>query len=177
MASAYATFAADGVHSDPVFVTRVTRADGSIVYTAPVTRKRVISSNLARTVTGVLEQVVQRGTGVKAKLDRPVAGKTGTAENWHDAWFVGYTPTVATAVWVGYPASSQSMVPPKTPITVTGGSWPAQIWHENEVVALAGSPTVPFPVPVPDRRRRPRPPPGGRSPTSSGCGPTQPRRS
>ncbi len=151
MASAYATFAADGVHSDPVFVTRVTRADGSIVYTAPVTRKRVISANLARTVTGVLEQVVQRGTGVKARLDRPVAGKTGTAESWHDAWFVGYTPSMATAVWVGYPASSQSMVPPKTPITVTGGSWPAQIWHEHEVVALAGTPVVPFPLPVADR--------------------------
>ncbi len=151
MASAYATLAADGVHSDPVFVTRVTRADGSIVYTAPVTRARVISANLARTVTGVLQQVVQRGTGTKARLDRPVAGKTGTAESWHDAWFVGYTPSVATAVWVGYPASSRSMVPPATPITVAGGTWPAQIWHEDEVVALAGTPVVAFPTPVPDR--------------------------
>ncbi|MCU1457723.1 MAG: penicillin-binding protein family [Actinomycetia bacterium] len=148
MASAYATFAADGVRSDPVFVTRVTRADGSIVYTAPVTRTRVITANLARTVTGVLQQVVQRGTGVKARLDRPVAGKTGTAESWHDAWFVGYTPGVSTAVWVGYPASSKSMVPPTTPITVTGGTWPAQIWHEDEAAALAGTPVVPFPVPV-----------------------------
>lgn len=151
MASAYATFAADGVHSDPVFVTRVTRADGTILYTAPVTRTRVISANLARTVTDVLQQVVQRGTGVKARLDRPVAGKTGTAENWHDAWFVGYTPNVSTAVWVGYPASSRSMVPPTTPITVAGGTWPAQIWQENEIAALAGTPVVPFPTPVPDR--------------------------
>jgi penicillin-binding protein 1A len=151
MASAYATLAADGVRSDPVLVTRVTRADGSIVYTAPVTRTRVISANLARTVTGVLQQVVQRGTGTKARLDRPVAGKTGTAESWHDAWFVGYTPNVSTAVWVGYPASSKSMVPPTTPITVAGGTWPAQIWHEYEVVALAGAPVVQFPTPIPDR--------------------------
>jgi penicillin-binding protein 1A len=107
-------------------------------------------------VTGILSQVVQRGTGAAAQLgDRPVAGKTGTANEWRDAWFVGYTPELVTAVWVGFPEELRSMVPPATPIRVTGGSWPAQIWQRVMEPALAGTPVVPFPVPevvVPQER-------------------------
>ena len=97
---------------------------------------------------GVLQQVVQRGTGANAALgDRPVAGKTGTAEQWRDAWFVGYTPDLVTAVWVGFPEEQRSMVPPTTPIRVVGGSWPAQIWHRVMEAALAGVPPASFPDP------------------------------
>jgi penicillin-binding protein 1A len=100
--------------------------------------------------------VVQRGTGTAAQLgDRPVAGKTGTANEWRDAWFVGYTPDLVSAVWVGFPERQRSMVPPATSIRVTGGSWPAQIWHRVMEPALAGTPVSPFREPevvVPQER-------------------------
>jgi penicillin-binding protein 1A len=150
MASAYSTFAADGMHADPVFVTEITTADGSVLYRRPSTLHRAISTAVARGVTGILTQVVQRGTGTAAQLgDRPVAGKTGTANEWRDAWFVGYTPELVTAVWVGVPERLRSMSPPATPINVTGGSWPAEIWHRVMEPALAGSPVTPFPAPDP----------------------------
>jgi penicillin-binding protein 1A len=156
MAAAYSTFAADGMHADPVFVTEITRADGSVLYERPSTLRRAIPTEVARGVTGILSQVVQRGTGTAAQLgDRPVAGKTGTANEWKDAWFVGYTPDLVTAVWVGFPEELRSMVPPATPIRVTGGSWPAQIWNRVMGQALAGTPVAPFPVPevvVPQER-------------------------
>jgi penicillin-binding protein 1A len=148
MASAYSSFAADGMHSDPAFVTEIDRADGSVLYQRPATRRRVLPAEVARGVGSVLQQVVQRGTGANAALaDRPVAGKTGTAEQWRDAWFVGYTPDLVTAVWVGFPEAQRSMVPPTTPLRVVGGSWPAQIWHRVMEAALAGVPPTGFPDP------------------------------
>ncbi|MCP6640288.1 penicillin-binding transpeptidase domain-containing protein, partial [Klebsiella pneumoniae] len=82
MASAYDTFAADGVHTAPVLVTKVTTSDGTVLYRAPITRERVLPETTARTVNGVLQQVVNRGTGVNARIGRPVAGKTGTSDGW-----------------------------------------------------------------------------------------------
>ena len=148
MASAYSTFAADGMHADPVFVTEITRVDGSVLYRRPSTLHRAIPSPVARGVTAILSQVVSRGTGTAAQLGpRPVAGKTGTANEWRDAWFVGYTPDLVTAVWVGFPERQRSMVPPATPIRVTGGSWPAQIWRRVMEPALGDTPITAFPVP------------------------------
>ena len=150
MASAYSTFAADGMHADPVFVTEITRADGSVLYRRPSTLRRAIPTTVARGVTSILSHAVARGTGVAAQLGaRPVAGKTGTANEWRDAWFVGYTPELVTAVWVGFPERLRSMVPPVTPIRVTGGSWPAQIWRRVMEPALADSPITAFPPPEP----------------------------
>jgi len=150
MASAYSTFAADGMHADPVFVTEITRADGSVLYRRPSTLRRAIPTAVARGVTSILSQAVARGTGVGAQLGaRPVAGKTGTANEWRDAWFVGYTPELVAAVWVGFPERLRSMVPPATPIRVTGGSWPAQIWRRVMEPALADIPITAFPAPEP----------------------------
>jgi penicillin-binding protein 1A len=150
MASAYDTFAADGVHTAPVLVTKVTTSDGTVLYRAPITRERVLPENTARTVNGVLQQVVNRGTGVNARIGRPVAGKTGTSDGWADAWFVGYTPELVTAVWVGFPPEEIEMRPPRTRITVTGGSWPAQIWQRFVGTALAETPASGFPLPALD---------------------------
>jgi penicillin-binding protein 1A len=147
MASAYDTFAADGVHTAPVLVTKVTTSDGTVLYRAPITRQRVLPETTARTVNGVLQQVVNRGTGVNARIGRPVAGKTGTSDGWADAWFVGYTPELVTAVWVGFPPEEIEMRPPRTRITVTGGSWPAQIWQRFAGTALAETPASAFPLP------------------------------
>ncbi|MGH9037913.1 MAG: PASTA domain-containing protein, partial [Acidimicrobiia bacterium] len=146
MASAYGTFAADGMHADPVLITEITRADGSVLYRRPSTRTRVVSSDVARKVTSVLAEVVNRGTGVRAQIGRPVAGKTGTAQQWRDAWFVGYTPDLVGAVWVGFPNRQRSMTPPATPLKVTGGSWPAEIWNRAMSAALAEAPPSTFPA-------------------------------
>jgi penicillin-binding protein 1A len=164
MASAYSSFAADGMHSEPVFVTEIDRADGSVLYRRPATRRRVIDPEIARTVGSVLQQVVQRGTGMNAALgDRPAAGKTGTAEEWRDAWFVGYTPDLVTAVWVGFPEEQRSMVPPTTPLRVVGGSWPAEVWQRVMEAALAGVPPAAAAPPPP-----PAPPPGVAMPDLAG---------
>jgi penicillin-binding protein 1A len=145
MASAYGTFAADGMHADPVLITEISRADGSVLYRRPSTRHRVVSPEVARRVTSVLGEVVDRGTGVRAQIGRPEAGKTGTAQQWRDAWFVGYTPDLVAAVWVGFPDRLRSMTPPATPMKVTGGSWPAEIWNRAMSAALAEVPPNVFP--------------------------------
>lgn len=150
MASVYATLANRGVHVKPVLVSRVERADGTILYEAPHDQRRALHPSVADHVTAVLEQGVARGTGTAAQLPgRPVAGKTGTGQGWRNAWFCGYVPQLATAVWVGYPGDTQhAMVPPRTRIRVTGGSYPAQIWQRFMGAALADDPALPFPVPV-----------------------------
>jgi penicillin-binding protein 1A len=148
MASAYSSFAADGMHAEPVFVTKVVAHDGTVLYTDSPNRQRVLPANTAREVNGVLEQVVARGTGVRARIGRPVAGKTGTGEEWRDAWFVGSTPELTASVWVGFADAERSMVPPVTRERVTGGSWPAQIWGLFAGAALAETPASDFPAPT-----------------------------
>ncbi|MEM9606051.1 MAG: PBP1A family penicillin-binding protein [Actinomycetota bacterium] len=148
LTSAYATFAAGGVHRPPAFVTRVSDRDGTVLYRWEDEGEQVIDSTVANQVTGVLTQVVGRGTGVNARIGRPVAGKTGTGQNWGDAWFVGYTPDLVTGVWVGYAEGQISMVPPTTRETVTGGNWPARIWQSLMTDALAEVPISEFPTAV-----------------------------
>ncbi len=140
MASAYATFAAGGLHIDPIFVTRIEDSDGRVILEALPTIERAIDAEVAEQVTAVLTEVVRRGTGQEAKIGRPVAGKTGTSEGQYDAWFVGYTPELAAAVWVGFPQGDQPLEAPYTPYTITGGTWPAQIWARFATGALSGIP-------------------------------------
>jgi penicillin-binding protein 1A len=128
--------------------TRATTRDGKVLYQAPVQRRRVLPASIAREVTSALVQVVDRGTGINARIGRPVAGKTGTTDASSDAWFVGYTPQLTTAVWVGFADRQRSMTPPTTRITVTGGTWPAQIWQLYQASALAATPAASFLAPV-----------------------------
>jgi penicillin-binding protein 1A len=128
----------------PVLVTRITRADGTVLFQHRHTQNKVLDADVADTLTSILEQVISRGTGRNAQLDRPAAGKTGTAQEWRDAWFAGYTPELASAVWVGFPRAQISMEPPTTRIRVTGGSYPAEIWQRYMLAALAGQPAVTF---------------------------------
>ncbi len=146
MAAAYSVFPADGVRHPPVFVTRVTDPAGRVLFEAHPVPKIVLSSGTARTVTGVLQQVVQRGTGVNARIGRPVAGKTGTSDFRKNAWFVGYTPELVAAVWVGFPDGSP-MEPPRTRVRAQGGDWPARIWQIFASSALENVPASLFKVP------------------------------
>ena len=153
MAAAYSTFANRGIKVAPVLVTRITRADGTVLYTQQHQQTKVLEAGVVDTLTSILEQVIERGTGTRAKLDRPAAGKTGTTDENKDAWFAGYTPQLATAVWVGFPmlGADEKLVPmrpPNTPITVTGGSYPAEIWQRFMSAALAGRPGAEFDAPT-----------------------------
>jgi penicillin-binding protein 1A len=149
MASTYGTFANRGVHVPPVLVTKIVNPDGTVLFEHEHTQTKVLSTQTADQLTDVLEQNVERGTGTRAQIGRPAAGKTGTTSDWRDAWFVGYTPELATSVWVGFQEPGRFMVPPSTPIRVTGGSYPARIWGTFMADALAGVPVVPFPEPPP----------------------------
>ena len=97
-------------------------------------------------MTKILEENVQYGTGTRARLERPAAGKTGTTTDNADAWFVGYVPQLDTAVWVGYPRGEVPMQNVHG-IAVSGGSFPAEIWKLYMEQALAKAPVVDFPEP------------------------------
>ncbi len=155
MASAYATLADDGVHHRPHLVQEVQAPDGRVIIGPSNTASRVISQQIARETTQALQQVVLSGTGTAAALPgRQVAGKTGTAENYQDAWFVGYTPQLATAVWMGNPTGEVPMVGVQG-INVVGGSFPAHLWADFMARALASAPAVDFPAPDPTQVPRP----------------------
>ena len=136
MASVYATIAADGIRRPPVFIRRVEGPDGEVLFENAPAEERVLEPQVARTITDVLRGVVERGTGRKAAIGRPAAGKTGTAQEWRDAWFAGYTPQLAAAVWMGSPNGQESMVG-VAGTNVTGGSFPAQIWGQFMSGAMA----------------------------------------
>ncbi len=148
MASAYATLANRGMRVAPSFVSRITDPDGTVLFEAAHDQRRALSAVNADAVTFALSQAVSRGTGTAAQIGRAVAGKTGTAEEYRDAWFVGYTPQLAVAVWVGFAQERTPMVPPATPLTVTGGSWPAEIWHAFMVKATAATEVQDFVAPA-----------------------------
>jgi 1A family penicillin-binding protein len=149
MASAYAALDNKGTALTPVLITKVTKADGTVLYQHQPDPHPALDPAVVDQVRTVLEQVVQQGTGVGARIGRPVAGKTGTGEQWRDAWFVGFTPELVTSVWVGFADAQRSMVPPLTRIKVQGGTWPAQIWQLYMSAALAQTPVTPFPPAVP----------------------------
>ena len=136
MTRAYATFANRGVRVDgsltkdrPRVVERVEFArTGRVAENRPVARATMTTGE-ADLLTSILQRVVTQGTGKRAALaDRPAAGKTGTTDNYGDAWFVGYTPQLAVAVWVGYPDKLKPMLTEFGGMPVAGGTLPAQIW-------------------------------------------------
>ena len=149
-ASAYATLAAQGVYSKPMAITKVVLSDGKVDTSAgwgKPQRQRVIPDWVASTVTQVLEQNMLYGTGTGAHVSgRTDAGKTGTTDNYADAWFSGYTPTLEATVWIGYPQGEVPMLDVHG-IAVSGPTFPADIWHLFMESATAGRPNVDFPTP------------------------------
>ena len=142
MASAYATFAARGVYAEPYSIARIKDRTGKVVYEAKPKTRPVFEPEQVGVLNHPLQRVVSEGTGKAAALGRPVAGKTGTTQDNVDAWFVGYTPQLATGVWMGFEDND-----PKTPLqpmskvhgrAVTGGSFPAQIFSDVMKKALEG---------------------------------------
>ncbi len=148
MASAYGTLDNHGARADPTPILKVIDAGNKVledhITTRPATTQ-VLDPVAADTVTNVLQGVIAGGTGTAASIGRPAAGKTGTTSNYTNAWFVGYTPTLSAAVWMGYgnnettPLRNIKGVNP-----VYGGTIPAQTWHNFMMQALSGVPPSDF---------------------------------
>ncbi len=130
MSDAYATLANGGDHVDPTIISTVYQGGKQIYPTAPPEKTQVFSSGEAYAGTQTLEGVVQYGTGTSASYGCPAAGKTGTTSNYTDAWFVGYTPKLSTAVWVGYPNSDVFMNDVNGLGPGYGGTLAAPIWKD-----------------------------------------------
>ena len=148
MAAAYATFASGGIYAEPYGIKTIRDSRGKVVYQHQRRAHRAFTAGQAGVLNGALQRVIGEGTGRAAGLGRPVAGKTGTTEDNVDAWFAGYVPQVATAVWVGYdPARPMTDVHRRA---VTGGSFPAAIFGDLMRTDLADVPVRALPVASPD---------------------------
>lgn len=148
MASAYGTLATGGAHASPVPVITVTDAHGQSLWQAHPEPKQVLEPQVAATATDILQDTVSFGTGRSAIIGRPQFGKTGTADTHTNAWFVGSVPQLTAAVWVGFHEGLIPMEPPRTRITVFGGTWPAQIWRLFMLRATSALPERDFPTPT-----------------------------
>jgi len=143
----YATLASGGIHHDPQAFESIRGRNGKEI-PLKSTARRVLDANVAAQVTGALQGVVTGGTGTAAALgSRPVAGKTGTAENFQDAWFCGYVPQLATCVWVGYPKGEIPLLNVEGVGEVFGGTLPAEIWQRYMAAAVGNLPVKDFPTP------------------------------
>ena len=160
-AGGYASIDAGGLKVEPTLIDTVQDRDGHVVWRAPSeptcepcddpgapptltdTRPRIADAQSVFQLNLMMQGVVQRGTGTKAAegLDRQIAGKTGTSQDWQDAWFSGFTPDLVTVVWIGYdnPSSLGN--------NETGGNLSGPVWHDYMAVALKDRPKLTFPVP------------------------------
>jgi penicillin-binding protein 1A len=146
MATAFATLAANGKHAAPYGIAEVSDSAGKVLFAAKPTTDEALDPAVAYLTTDILKGVITDGTGTGAAIGRPAAGKTGTTQENRDAWFVGYTPQLATAVWMGFPAAQTAMSNIHGR-QVTGGSFPADIWAKFMKAALNGQPKKDFEKP------------------------------
>jgi penicillin-binding protein 1A len=147
MTSGYATLAARGIYRAPQAFQAVRGPEGSVIGGLSEPGVQAIPQNTADLVTYALEGVVSHGTGTAAYFGRPAAGKTGTAENYDDAWFCGYVPQLAACVWVGYPKAEISLYNVEGWSAVFGGSLPAMIWNRFMSEAVKKLPAQDFVYP------------------------------
>lgn len=142
MAKAYSVFANGGKLVEPTVIMKVVDRNGKVIEDHSGAREstQAVDEASAWTLTSVLEEVISRGTGGNAYIGRPSAGKTGTTDDEHDAWFVGYTPDLSTAVWVGDDTSTNA--------GYTGGTIPAAIWRDYMYEAESGYTVKNFEIPA-----------------------------
>lgn len=139
--SAFTVFPDDGIRIDPHMIRRVTTYEGALLEDAHPEVHDVLTPDVARTMTAMLEEVVQFGTGVAAKqIGRPSAGKTGTTQDYTDAWYVGFTPQITAGIWVGYDDKAISLGKKET-----GARAALPIWMQFMQAACAGMPAIDFP--------------------------------
>ena len=161
---AYSVFANLGYLIEPVFITQIIDRNGNVLEEAPIKRKKVIDQSTAYIITSLLEGVVKHGTGRRVReLNRPVAGKTGTTNNLHDAWFVGYTPRYITGTWVGFDEES-SLGESETGAKAASPIWlgfmkyvlsdkPVKVFHIPEGVVFSKIDAETGLLPIPESKR------------------------
>ena len=133
---AFAVLADHGIYHEPKFVSKVANGDGQVLESGPSREQHVLDPTVVTTVNRILSEVMTMGTGTGAQIGRPAAGKTGTAEDYKNAWFVGYTPRLATSVWVGYRNANQPLLGVEGVPKMAGGTIPAKIWATYMKAAL-----------------------------------------
>lgn len=131
MAAAYAAFDNKGIYTKPTAIVKVIDRKGKTIYEHQPESKQVLSERTASLLTSMLQDVITRGTGTAANIKRPAAGKTGTTDNYQDAWFAGYTPDLVAVVWMG--CDDNDTMP-----GITGGTVPARIWKAFMSAVLTG---------------------------------------
>jgi penicillin-binding protein 1A len=167
-AAAFATFAARGTYAEPYAITSIVDREGRVVYEREPRTERAFDEKEVGVLNDALLGVVRDGTGRGAAIGRPVAGKTGTTQEYGDAWFVGFVPRLATAVWVGHPDG----IVPMTDVhgrRVTGGSFPAAIFAGTMRTAVEGLPAEEIHTASPDDlnlKRSDQPPPRPAAPAT-----------
>jgi len=144
MAAAYSVFANNGVYTEPYAITSVYDKNENLIYEAKPKKRIVMSEADSYLITSMLQSVVNNGTGRRAQMDRDVAGKTGTTNDYSDAWFVGFTPQLATSVWIG--EDTRRSMEYDNSKTVSSGE-AAQIWGEYMREAVKDMPKIDFMVP------------------------------
>ena len=143
MVSAYATFPNQGLLMKPMLISRITDREGNIIEEARPQAKDAIRADTAYIMTSLLRGVVERGTAVRAKaLKRPIGGKTGTTNDFTDAWFIGFEPGLAAGVWVGYDDKRISLGPRQE-----GGRVALPIWMDFWAAAMKDKPIEDYPIP------------------------------
>ena len=146
MAAAYATLANRGTAVEPTTIRSIKLATGEVFTPDQEIAPQAVAPGTAYLVTKALQDVIRDGTGRAAYIGRPAAGKTGTTNDYADAWFVGYTPNLVAAVWVGYPEGRIPMTSVHG-VRVLGGTFPASIWRAFMLASLSGSPPSRFTIP------------------------------
>ncbi len=154
LASSYSTIAAGGIYSKPMAIRKVvlpgSKVDKEAGWGVPQ-RKRVIPDWVASEVTRILEENMTGGTGVGAYFGKLSAGKTGTTDNFADAWFCGFTPSLEATIWIGYPRGEIPMLSVHG-ISVSGPTFPATIW---KLFMEPASTHAPFPKAFPTAKSPP----------------------
>jgi penicillin-binding protein 1A len=151
MATAYAAIANNGKLCPYYAVERITGPSGKLIYQHDPEKAchQAVNPGIAHQITDMLKGVVAYGTGTNAQIGRPQAGKTGTNEEYKDAWFVGYVPQEATAIWIGYPGNPRPMYNVEGFDHMFGGDIPALMWHDIMLAITKGLPATDFPKPPP----------------------------
>ncbi|OCT10489.1 penicillin-binding protein [Paenibacillus pectinilyticus] len=181
MAQAFSTFADKGVMQPAHFISKIETSDGHLLVQAKAKGVPVMKVETADAMTAMLQTAVAEGTGKNAAMNRPVAGKSGTTQlpatkefegvgsgSAKDAWFVGYTPELTAAVWVGYDRTDATHY-----LTTSGGAVPAVLFREMLSRALAQAPIVPFDVPMVDIAQQSKPGDSkGQAPANDSPGPS-----
>jgi penicillin-binding protein 1A len=143
MASAYSVFANKGIYTEPHAVTEVYDKHNNLIYEAQPKSRMVMSAENSYLITSMLKSVVDNGTGRRAQMNRDVGGKTGTTNDYTDAWFVGFTSQIATSVWIGEDTNRSMEYDVKT----VGSGEAAQIWGDYMRAAVKDMPIINFQQP------------------------------